>query len=707
MFVIKFDPQGNVAFAIFVGGSGRDYPGGIALDASDNIWLTGYTDSNDFPVTSNAIQSSFQGSDFDAFIVELNASGTKLLFGTYLGGNGSDQGFGIAVDGRGDITVGGTTNSTNFPTFDAMQSKGGGTLGFITKIDSVGKLQFSTYFGVQVTSLAADSAGDIYVSGTAVAGFPLLNPIPNQVDSLTVAKLNPAGSALLYSTNFGLLPSVLLSPFGLQVDSQGNAYFSGLNGGDFKDIISLVNAIQSDPTSYFLATLDPNGNLIFSSYFAAGVTGIFAPSNMPISLDSKGNIYAAAMVPIWDVAPLLDPINGAFDIFFQTQSPDSSVEPFIAKVTPGPGASFAMPASIPFSPTQVGNSLGTRVTLFNTGTTDIDINAVTTTGDFSKVNECPATLTAGNSCTVTVSFVPTAGGSRPGSLVIADDSPGNPHVIQLSGTGLAPGLSLSPTSLTFSSQDVSTTSSAQKVTLTNTGTGALRISRVTTTGDFAETNNCGASLTPGACTISVTFTPTASGQRTGTLTITDAIGVQTVSVTGTGAAGLALSVESGATNSATVTAGTTAHYQLRIGGGGMSGTATLTCTGAPAGATCTVPASEPLNATTATTFQVSVTTATRSNALLHKLGSQSEWMWALLLPGIVLLPAWSRDRRSALRRLSGAFFIALLLLLSGCGGNGSMGNSLSTGTPAGTYSLTVSATLSGITESTNLTLVVK
>src|SRR5262249_34977236 len=115
-----------------------------------------------------------------------------------------------------------------------------------------------------------------------------------------------------------------------------------------------------------------------------------------------------------------------------------------------------------------------------------------------------------------------------------------PHTASLSGTGAAavPVAGLSPTSLTFGSQTVGTTSAAQGLTLSNTGTAALAISGIATSGDFAQTNNCGTSLAAGAnCTINVTFTPTATGARTGTLSVTDnaAGSPQTASLSGTGA----------------------------------------------------------------------------------------------------------------------------------------------------------------------------
>jgi Abnormal spindle-like microcephaly-assoc'd, ASPM-SPD-2-Hydin len=188
------------------------------------------------------------------------------------------------------------------------------------------------------------------------------------------------------------------------------------------------------------------------------------------------------------------------------------------------------------------------ITLTNTGTGPLSINNFklggTNPGDFAQTNNCPGTLAVNANCTINVTFSPNATGTRTATLSINDNAPNSPQTVALSGTGIAPVVSLSPTSLTFGNQAVNTTSSSQTVTLTNTGTAALTISSITITGanagDFGQTNNCptGPSTLPvgGRCTISVTFKPTAKGNRKANLTVTDnASGsAQRVALTGTG-----------------------------------------------------------------------------------------------------------------------------------------------------------------------------
>ena len=183
-------------------------------------------------------------------------------------------------------------------------------------------------------------------------------------------------------------------------------------------------------------------------------------------------------------------------------------------------------------------STAQTVTLTNQGDAAMTISGVVASGDFAQTNDCGTGVAAGTSGSISITFTPTVVGSRTGAITITDSATGSPHVISLIGDGLpAPAVLLSPGSLTFSAQIVGTPSTAQTLTLTNNGTGVLNITSITASGNFAPTNTCGTSVAAGAnCAINVTFTPTAAGARTGTLTITDnASGSpHTVALSGTG-----------------------------------------------------------------------------------------------------------------------------------------------------------------------------
>jgi hypothetical protein len=182
------------------------------------------------------------------------------------------------------------------------------------------------------------------------------------------------------------------------------------------------------------------------------------------------------------------------------------------------------PSSLTFSGQFVGTtSTAQSVTVSNPGTATLTFSGIAASGDFAETNTCGTGIAASGICTVDVTFTPTATGARTGTLTITDNASGSPHTVSLAGTGTS--VSLSPTSLIFTGVTVSQTSAPQTVTLHNTNSSALAISSVAITSgspQFAETNTCGASVAAsGSCQINVTYTPSATGTVTGTLTVTD------------------------------------------------------------------------------------------------------------------------------------------------------------------------------------------
>jgi hypothetical protein len=162
------------------------------------------------------------------------------------------------------------------------------------------------------------------------------------------------------------------------------------------------------------------------------------------------------------------------------------------------------------------------VTFTNTGTLALSIRSLAVSNGWTQSNNCLPSVPPNASCVINVSFQPTSSGPLTGALSFTDYAVNSPQTVTLSGTGFAPVVSLSPTSLTFAGQSVSTTSATQSITLTNTGNGPLTNLTINASGDFAQTNNCGGSVAAsGSCTINVTFTPTTDGTRTGALTLAD------------------------------------------------------------------------------------------------------------------------------------------------------------------------------------------
>jgi hypothetical protein len=206
-----------------------------------------------------------------------------------------------------------------------------------------------------------------------------------------------------------------------------------------------------------------------------------------------------------------------------------------------PPIAAVSPSSLTFGSQLVGTSSAAQtVTLSNTGDATLSIISIAAAAPFSQTSNCGSSLVAGASCVMNVSFTPSSRGATLGTLTINVGEPATTQTISLSGTGIAPPIaSVSPSSLTFGSQLIGTTSAAQTITLSNTGDLVLNISSIAAAAPFAQTNNCSASLAPGAsCNINVTFTPTASGSISGSLTIsTNATGTATtVTLAGTGSA---------------------------------------------------------------------------------------------------------------------------------------------------------------------------
>jgi Abnormal spindle-like microcephaly-assoc'd, ASPM-SPD-2-Hydin/HYDIN/CFA65/VesB-like, Ig-like domain/Beta-propeller repeat len=285
----------------------------------------------------------------------------------------------------------------------------------------------------------------------------------------------------------------------------------------------------------------------------------------------------------------------------------------------------------------------------------------------------------------------------------------------LSKNPTAPAVTLSGNIAGFSAVDVGTTSAAQSLSITNSGTAPLNIQSITATGDFAATTTCAASVAPSAsCSVQVTFKPTASGARTGLLTIVDDAnsGEIVIGLSGTGTAPtLTISPASGATTSATVTAGQPATYNLSIAATpGAAGTATLTCSGVPTNATCTIsPSSLNLSSSTNAAFTVTVETQVVRTASLTFEGVKLASIGLAFLPPVALL-------LMKRRRVSYGARVCVLLLaciptiaLTGCGGGGSPPQPPVTQTfktAPGTYTFTVTATTGKASVSQPLTLTV-
>lgn len=268
VFVTKLNTTGTgLEYSTYVGGAGNDVGWGVAIDPAGNVYVTGQTNSTNFPgVTSGSIQLTNGGGTYDAFAFKLNPNGTALNWSTYLGGSGEDIGRAIAVDSTGNAYATGQTASTNFPvTAGSFQTTiGNPTISgqydaYVTKVGGLGNLVYSTYLGGNSYdggwAIKVDSVGNAHVVGRGRSvNFPGIvsltgSPVPSPVAFAFYSKINPSASAILFSVYLGgTIPRAVgtgdTEPLGLALDTQSNAYITGFTrSGNFP----LVSAAQSTP----------------------------------------------------------------------------------------------------------------------------------------------------------------------------------------------------------------------------------------------------------------------------------------------------------------------------------------------------------------------------------------------------------------------------------------------------------------------------
>ena len=299
--VAGYDPQRELvidpvlSYSTYLGGSGGngERGNGIAVDAAGNAYITGYTPSTDFP-TLNPVQPTNRATynRETAFVTKLNASGTALVYSTYLGGSASDQGVGIALDAAGNAYVTGNTSSLDFPTtvnaFQTAPTSLDSHAVFVTKLNATGSaLVYSTYLHGSIISeydqshaIAVDAAGNAYVTGntnapdfptTANAFQPVFPSSATQV--VFVTKLNATGSALVYSTFLAGNTSYWYdSGTGIAVDSVGNAYVTGETWAtDFPTTAGAFQTVNVEPWgSPFVTKLNATGSAILYSTYLGG-----------------------------------------------------------------------------------------------------------------------------------------------------------------------------------------------------------------------------------------------------------------------------------------------------------------------------------------------------------------------------------------------------------------------------------------------------
>ena len=276
VFVAKMNSAGTqLLYVVYVGGSSDDSGRGIAVDASGNVYVTGMTASSDFPVTSGAYSNENSGGQ-DAFVFKLDPTG-HMLYSTYLGGEKDDYGYAITIDSGGNAYVAGQTSSIAFPTTPgSLQTSNHGGLAdcFLTKLNPAGgALVYSTFLGGSgmdsCAGVADQSAGNAYVAGTTYSvDFPTLVPLQANLlgtSNAFAAKMNPAGSGLIYSTYLGL---GVTAPTQWLPIRRTPAYVAGSTSS--VDFPVTTSAILNGNYNAFVSKVSANGGTLLYSTIVGG-----------------------------------------------------------------------------------------------------------------------------------------------------------------------------------------------------------------------------------------------------------------------------------------------------------------------------------------------------------------------------------------------------------------------------------------------------
>ncbi|MBI4853000.1 MAG: SBBP repeat-containing protein [Acidobacteria bacterium] len=574
-----------LAYSTYLGGNSIDFMADIAVDTDGNVYVTGETQSPNYPLTSGVLDNSLSGASA-AFVTKLDSTGTKLMYSTYLGGgaDNNDAARSIAIDSQGNAYITGVTSSESFPvTSGAIQTALRGTTdSFIAKLNPTGtSLVYATYLGGtnldNVTSISVDSTGNAYiVGGTQSIDFPVTSGVfqPRYGGSgqdAFAAKIDSSGTNLLYATYLGGTGNE--GALDVAVDLEGNAYIVGSTSSmDFPTTEgSFQRTFVGGSVDGFVTKLNSRGSALVYSTFLGGTnteTLIGADSVNSIALDSKGNAYL-----VGDTSSMNFPTTeGSFKATFPGNLTNNAANSaFVTKLN-------AMGTGLEYSTFLGGDTFDSAVTVIVDPMNRAYIFGNTSSSNFPVTQDAIQTKSAGELDVFVTQLSDTGkelvystllGGSsselavgltldKDGNIYLAgvttsDNYPTSVRAFQTKFDSVIDGFvsrmsekplppvgmpmaTISTTSLTFAKQKIGSTSAPMTVMISSRGTAPLSISKIMTTGDYAATSACAnAPIDPGKdCAINVTFTPTGTKVRTGTLVIMDDAegSPRTVSLTG-------------------------------------------------------------------------------------------------------------------------------------------------------------------------------
>jgi sugar lactone lactonase YvrE len=597
-------------------------------------------------------------------------------------------------------------------------------------------------------SVIVDPSGDLFIADT---GNNVIREVTGGKIS-TVAGDHALGAG--FSGDGGPATSAQLhSPSSIAIDSLGAVDIADTGNNRIRNVTGLVTVpiaglapatLVFNPTVIARSSPSQMATLTNTSTTApmqvAGINFTGANANS----FSQTNNCPATLAPLGTCTinvTFTPSVGGALTANLSVSDSAPGSPQTVALTGTGVSAVTLLPAGLSF-PLQINttSSAPQSIQVTNNQTVTLNISSIAISGtnaaSFSQINTCGTALTAGSSCTITVMFTPNTTGANSAIVSITDDASGSPQTGTLFGLGTGATATMTPTSLTFGTQAVSTTSTAQVVTVTNSGKETLNISSIiftgTNNGDFTQTTTCGPTVLPaGTCTISVSFMPLAGGTRTASLTLNDSAGdsPQSINLIATGI-DFQIIVPAGGTATEMVTQGGSALFSVEVDAvGGSAPTdsikVTITCGTVPVGATCTLPENS-VTVSPGTSASVSFTVATTAapaNApprlwpnFRTPLGRMLVAFYTLTLLAFLGFYRWTRKHAEALggrrRRWASAMLFVLLLtgmtgLVSGCGNSNVVASGTTGTTLPGTYNLSFTGAAGNDVHTLIVTLVVQ
>lgn len=494
LFVAKISPAGGLGFGVLIQGNGPSSNSwanhfsvtGIAVDSSGDAFITGGATVG-FPTTNGAYQISSRANpnsqSTNAYVAKLNPTASAFVYATYIGGSGSDVSSGIALDVQGNAYIAGSTSSKDYPvTNGAFQTSLTNCCGsFVTKLDPTGSsLVYSTFLFNEyqgAMGIAVDPSGAAYVTGLTHGGISIVNPLQSilpvtgfPAPSIFLSKLDPSGSTLAFSSYYGGTTGSRGNA--VAVDSAGNAYITGATFdtdlpttvGAFQrsvqppppfvqqghvfvakiDINTPASSVCFSPTvlnfgNQRVATTSPTRYLTLTNCGNAPLTNINPTASGDFSVTSNSCTVALSPGEQCQLGANFHPsvfgsISGALQIADNAGLSPQKIQLSGFGALPAVGLSTT---AVLFDDQLVGQTgLPVFIVLQNSGSADLHISSINISGDFARQTDCPAVLHPANSCSINVTFTPTAPGTRTGAITITDDAANSPQTVTLTGKGL-------------------------------------------------------------------------------------------------------------------------------------------------------------------------------------------------------------------------------------------------------------------------------